>query len=380
MATNKLMKFMLLFFAVSLSIAATELTWGSRANDYAFETSAPMLQTIYLLGHEAAASTIYDALGASSVININADRTPPDLSTFLIEEQRGATDLIIYGLANRDPSVTLKIEPSPGAVTVPTSVRPIEWGIKVLQWGLHHQRADGSYPNSTDSFHSTAFFVEAVSHACLMIEQSPYAAQFVNFTTSAGLAIAKSVAWMQANEASNLSNEQRYGHRYFLDGDCFIETGALINNPVMIAHGAGYITRGATAQWANGVMPELGGYDSSYQAVGMGFGTRLLEYVTDPTLSATLYHMLKLGLFWEASRIYPTGDPDLFGNTRVKSSGTTETDPGTGALKVFAWHSCVSAMTHWSLQGGGSALYHGGTPAAYIDIAEQIFDTANPGL
>jgi hypothetical protein len=148
-----------------------------------------------------------------------------------------------------------------------------------------------------------AFFVEAVSHACLMIEQSPYAAKFVNFTTRAGLAIAKSVAWMQTNEASNLPNEQRYGHRYFLDGDCFIETGALINNPVMIAHGAGYITRGATAQWANGVMPELGGYDSSYQAVGMGFGTRLLEYVTDPTLSATLYHMLKLGLFWEASRI-----------------------------------------------------------------------------
>ena len=73
-----------------------------------------------------------------------------------IEEQRYGEDLIISGLMHDNTAA-------------------INAGFTAFNWGFAHQAADGSFAGTADPFHSTSFFVEGVAHACLLIEQSPYA-------------------------------------------------------------------------------------------------------------------------------------------------------------------------------------------------------------
>ena len=55
---------------------------------------------------------------------------------------------------------------------------------------------------------------------------------------------------------------------------------------------------------SNGVMPEDGGHDSSYQGLGMVHATRYLDLLAKGTLRDSLYRALRRGEKWELSRAY----------------------------------------------------------------------------
>ncbi|HEY2122849.1 MAG TPA: hypothetical protein VGH07_04585, partial [Chthoniobacterales bacterium] len=105
--------------------------------DMAFENSVFMSRNYYvpwLLGG------IYSLSGAAGAPNIAFDQNPPaNASKWRIEEQRFGRDWVLYGIVHGDAPVTLNTP------TGRTQVTPIEFGIKVLQWGLNQEQSDGSY-------------------------------------------------------------------------------------------------------------------------------------------------------------------------------------------------------------------------------------------
>jgi hypothetical protein len=55
-----------------------------------------------------------------------------------------------------------------------------------------------------------------------------------------------------------------------------------------------FFDTGFSAQLRNGVNVEDGGYDSSYQGVGLYFATVAYSYIPDPVQKSKLCHMLRL--------------------------------------------------------------------------------------
>jgi hypothetical protein len=298
---------------------------------------------------------LYSPDGASSPINIAYDQTGIP-GNWRIEEQGVGRDWVVDGLAGHNLPTT--VYTTTGAI----QVRPLDWAVKVFTWGLKHQQFNGSY-SCNDPYHSTSFFVEKLSYAILLLEKSPFATEYASFITSANRLNYKTARWMSLPSVYNTykGEEAQYGHRYWLDGAAVLLTEVL--NPDAMNPGANllkqaylFFDNGFSAQLPNGVNVEDGGYDSSYQGVGLYFATVAYNYIPrltplDATEKSKMYRMLSLGEAWEASRIESDGTVNLSGNTRV-TSNCTETDPN-GNCKTVAWSSIADSFGNWSVISGG---------------------------
>ena len=84
--------------------------------------------------------------------NVNWERG--QVANWYIELQRTGEELVIGGLIKND-------------------LQAIQSGFKMFEWGFARQKADGSFEGTADPFHSTSFFVQAVAHTLLVMQQSP---------------------------------------------------------------------------------------------------------------------------------------------------------------------------------------------------------------
>jgi hypothetical protein len=94
-----------------------------------------------------------------------------------------------------------------------------------------------------------------------------------------------------------------------------------------------------------GVMPEDGGHDSGYQALGMVSAARYLDLVASGALYHALWLALQRGEAWELSRVRGDGSVDQTGDTRT--SDCRERDL-LGACKTVFYAPIFSALAHWS--------------------------------
>ena len=293
-------------------------------------------------------SGLYSPDGASTPINIAYEQTGIP-GNWRIEEQGAGRDWVVDGLAGHNLPTT--VYTTTGAI----QVRPLDWAVKVFTWGLKHQQPNGSYL-CNDPYHSTSFFVEKLSYAILLLKKSPFATEYASFINYANSLNYKTALWMSLPSVYNTykGEEEQYGHRYWLDGAAMLLTEVL--NPDLPLHltllNQAYLffDRGFSAQLPNGVNVEDGGYDSSYQGVGLYFATVAYNYIPDTTRKAKMYRMLGLGEAWEASRIESDGTVNLSGNTRV-TGNCTETDPN-GNCKTVAWSSIADSFGNWSVISG----------------------------
>jgi hypothetical protein len=108
------------------------------------------------------------------------------------------------------------------------------------------QAPDGSFL-CTDQFHATAFFVEGVSHACLMLEKSPFARTYLQQIKTLQAQVLKSAPWMNEPTvaAAAAITDAPFAHRRYLNAATLGETGMLCNVPDLIRASAAYIAAGA---------------------------------------------------------------------------------------------------------------------------------------
>jgi hypothetical protein len=296
--------------------------------DMAFEKSVFMSQNYYNLW----------LLGAFTVLVARRAR-----STSLTTRTRKHTraNWVLYGIVHGDAPVTIN------TTTGQTQVTPIEFGIKVLQWGLNQEQSDGSY-RCDGYYHSSMFFVEAVSDACLALQNSQYAAQYASWIASAIQNNHLTTTWLVSIYKQNEtpSRELRYGHRYWLNSCALYLTCVLTGDDRLREYAFDLINDGAAAQLSDGVNPEFGGYDSSYQAVGLVYACRLSDFLTDETELSKTSTMLTKGEAWEETMVEPDGIINTEGNTRVGSC--QEVGPN-GTCKTVAYNYALASFYHWSL-------------------------------
>jgi hypothetical protein len=158
--------------------------------------------------------------------------------------------------------------------------------------------------------------------------------------------------------------ERRYGHRRYLDAAELGQTGILIGDPRLLEVSREILRDGLAFQRPDGVSPERGGHDSSYQAVGLMYACRYYQMVADPAVRGEMDPILQKGFAWMVSRIRPDGTIEEAGNTRTGPGGELSRR---GKPKTVDARAAVTCLAHWAwLQQDGEMA----------EISRQVFEAA----
>ena len=292
-------------------------------------------------------------------------------TTWYIELQRIGADYVRDGVRQKNPA---------------TAHALIQQGLTILQWGFNHQAADGSFPGTAGGatgqmFHSTAIFVDAAAKATLQLkayDAVTYADTIAAYTTH----LQAAADWLTRPDvaaAGQLYNF-RFTHRRFMLASALSQVAQLVEDAAeagklnsaaegyaqdgltrmlpdgsraVIVHNpdwsvppatllspgdanppqvGGQYAKGVHVISAWGVNPELGGYDVSYQMVGVQYAERYYSYCEDDLLKAHLASMIRRACLWEMSRIDGNGVVLLIGSSRVgleknRAGATKAIDP-----------------------------------------------------
>ncbi len=264
---------------------------------------------------------------SGGAVGINASWDSHSSENWYIEEQRHGEDLVIGGLAKNNSQA-------------------ISDGFKMFDWGFAHQADDGSFLGTGDPFHSTAFFVEAVAHTLLVLKQSKQATQYTDQIAHYEPLVHRAAQWMISPKVweRGINNDSPYTHRCYLNATALGLTGKLTGDRQLIDYAEQEITLGLSRQQKDGVNPEKGGYDSSYQMVGVSYAERFYTYFPQGSLALQVKQMINRALAWEQTRILPTGEINSEGNTRTAGQETGRS----GKVKKIDTNAVIRGFDYWA--------------------------------
>jgi PKD repeat protein len=304
--------------AVSTTATIARGSPGGTPSDYQLDASALQQGVVY--------SQLSNPLeAADGAYGMNALWEQGKSSSWSIGEQRYGEQLVIAGVEH-------------------SSTSAINAGLKMFDWGFAHQATDGSFAGSVNDFSSTAFFTEAVAHAMLVLQQSPYASQYATKINSYKTPLDNAAQWMTGTNtwAQGTYDDAPYTHRRYLDAAALGLTSLFTGDTSLMADARSEISDGLSLQWSNGVNPELGGYDSSYQTVGLSYAELWVNYFPNDTLTPSVTAMINKGLAWEETMILSNGQVSIQGDTRTGVEiGPSGNVKGVDAMNV------VNAFSYW---------------------------------
>lgn len=286
-----------------------------------FEHNPAVVDVLYRYGqvNEGAPS---GALGP----NVTAPR-----SAWYLEEQRGGATDVIDGVFRDQPDL-------------------ITEGLHIFHFGLARQAANGSFPGAAWPFHGIAMFLSEAGPSLIVLQQSSYAAQFntqlhwdITRMHKAAYAMIRSV------HGAGKIDDPTKNHRRFEAAIALASVGVLANDQTLRRWSTLYAWQGIHMARPGGVMPEDGGHDSGYQALGMIDATRYLELAASGSLYQALYATLQRGENWEISRVRSNGSINQSGDTRTV--GCQETGPS-GQCKSVFYAPIFSALSRWAAISG----------------------------
>jgi len=284
------------------------------------ESSLPVFDVLYRYGHNDAASN--GAYGP----NVTAPR-----SAWFLEYQRAGGYDIIAGALRNEPAL-------------------IGEGLRMLRFGLAREASDGSFPGSAWPFHGTALFLSETAPALIVLEASRYTSQFSGELRWQTGRMRRAVYHMiRVVGGPGKIDDSTKSHRFYEAAIAIGAVGILSGDRRLVRWSKHYAWHAVGMERANGVMPEDGGHDSGYQALGMVSATRYLALLGTGKLGHALYGTLQRGEAWERSRIDSKGSVNQSGDTRT--FGCRERDP-TGHCKTVFYAPIFSSLAHWATTSG----------------------------
>jgi hypothetical protein len=241
-----------------------------------------------------------------------------------VEDQRSGAESIITGvLTNRRDWV--------------------ERGWQMLDWAIRHQRPDGLFPSRGAEFHSSSLFQEALARALIV---DPGAA-----TPERLGSLRRGAKWLVANDDAGLQLNRKYTHRNYVLTAALGQSAVLLGDASFAKASAMWARRGLAAQWADGVNPELSGYDVSYQMVGPLFALRYYPNCPDVRLRQELSTMVVKAVSWWLRRLDAEGGMDLGKSTRVGKENQENGKPKiinyVEALQVLVFGGVLIDQPEW---------------------------------
>ncbi len=267
-----------------------------------------------------------NGVAPSGAFGVNAAWERGESSTWYVEEQKRGADAFIGGVLTDDAAA-------------------IDAGFRMMEWGFANQAADGSFQGTADNFHSTAIFVASVAHAAAYALAAPQAEAHRPRIQMMLPKLRAAARWMTGPIwQTGLERNARYTHRRYIVALALALTSKLTNDATLMESAASQVRDGLSLQDC-GINPELGGHDSSYQAVGLWYASVLLANLPDAPFARDLWTMIQRGIAWEASRIDSCGKVSTEGNTRT---GPNTTDVGrSGVSKDVDYNKVIRALAYW---------------------------------
>ncbi len=301
-------------------------------DDAAIQTTAPLKDLLY-----RNPSIAIRGMSTTGVIGTNALWERGLRREWYIEEQRGGEVAAIGGIVTHHR-------------------RSVEGALRLFDWGFRRQTTGGDFAGTADPFHSTSFFVAAVAHTCLFARQaaeaglSPLAAAYGDRIARYAPFVVRAAHWMAQPRvwSAGLLENTPFTHRRYLVGAALGLAGLLAADRALIDRARDAIGEGVALQRADGVNPERGGYDSSYQMTGVVFAQYWAAYFPDDPLTPRVQAMIERAVHWEAGRVEPTGAVSARGNTR-----TAGQEPGRdGLIKTVAYSRVIRGFATWGAMTG----------------------------
>jgi hypothetical protein len=284
------------------------------------ESSAPVFDVLYRYGQNIPA--------ADGAYGANIGASP---AAWFIEEQRAGGLDVIAGALRNQPAI-------------------IADGLKMFHYGLTRETASGAFPGSAWPFHGAAMFLAEAAPSLLFLRYSSYASEFRSEIRWDALRM-KQAALHMVSVVGGVGHidDTTKNHRYYEAALALEATGLLAHDTTLQRWSTLYVREGMRMEQTDGVMPENGGHDTGYQALGMTYAARYLELRRGGLLVSRLYQTLKRGEDWELARVRPDGTIDQTGDTR--STGCKERNPQ-GQCKTTMYAPIFNALARWSVISG----------------------------
>jgi hypothetical protein len=279
----------------------------------------------------ARAEKLLGQVAPDGALGLNRDYESGLRREWFIEIQRDGAYLIEAGLALGRPDLT-------------------EAGLRAFDWGFRRQR-DGGFPGTGDPFHSVSMFVSYVARALIEIRESGDQAQISRFGPVVNAMLPQlheAARWLVRPEIlrRGKSNDRPYTHRRWILAAALGQTAVLTHDDPLGAVARTFANDGLSLQREDGVNPEKGGFDVSYQMVGVMEASRFYttlrcEQPDDSALKPRVARMIDRAALWEIKRLEPDGALDASGSTRVGReagrSGRTKSVNTKEVIQAFAY-------------------------------------------
>ena len=290
--------------------------------DFNYESSNLISNYLY-----SRLSRSYNTISPSGAHSANIDWERHRTNKWYIEAQRYGEGLVIGGLVSNNP-------------------KAIQAGFKMFDWGFKQQAADGSFKGTGDPFHSTSFFVQAVAHSLLVIQQSPHANKYAAQIARYKPLVRRAALWMISKDVwkQGTRRNQPYTHRRYSVAVALGLTSKLTGDAELMKYARQSLQEGLALQRPNGVNPEKGGYDSSYQMVGVVYAQRWAIYFPDDPLTPKVKTAIEKALAWQQTRVLASGEISTKGNTRTAGQETGRT----GKVKAVDYNMAIRGFAYWA--------------------------------
>ena len=210
-----------------------------------------------------------------------------------VAEQRGALWFAMRGVMDNNPQA-------------------MDAAIQALEYGFAHQNPAGYFENALDvdprrAVEADAFFLQAAARVALLVQASPFQAQFQARLSRLHPPFELAMRWLAQNQQELLRQDHNAVNRLWFDAMAFKLSGLYLHDAKLQQIGQDFVTAGLQGQRAAGSFNEHKGADTSYQAVSILNVAVLLSQESDVALAQRLKASLLSATQWEAARISDSG-------------------------------------------------------------------------
>lgn len=291
--------------------AAKETTWAAEQLKEAHRYVARILSDAFtreVYADEVHTEGIYRDVGPSSSFRNNRAHAKDSSAPFYAEDQRAGRHLIIAGLVHSNRQL-------------------IADGLHILEHAFVHDDLSGRIP-SRDENHSNTLYFAALCEALLMLESSDVAEEFAEELAALRSLFLRSAAYYADPQRrhefwQNQNQYSRYTHRRYVQGVWLLTAWLYTGQAEYRSAAEEALREGLAQQTVDGINPENGGFDVSYQMVSVDLALLCRAILgPDHPLSPALLAMCRSATRWETRFIRPSGELITEGSTRTGGQET----------------------------------------------------------
>lgn len=200
--------------------------------------------------------------------------------------------------------------------------------VRALKYAFLHQNPAGYFENALgytqiEALTGDAFFLQAFGRIYLLLQESLFAAGAIPALNQLGPQYTLALTWLYNNAEALRGQDFNFTNRLLFDAIAYALGAKILNNSSLKSVGETFVNTALAAQRADGVFPEAGGYDSSYQGTSiMNLGV-LYCRETDAAKLSTYREAISRGIAWENTRVAPSGEILSDGNSRTAGQEVT---------------------------------------------------------